>query len=95
MLVSPDYFIGEDACDIHITASTVGLNGPFEHIELLVNGTKIAEADNVDYYEFDTQITETSVIMCKAKIMGVTEAVVKNHIMKALKTIRDLNLKKY
>ena len=30
-----------------------------------------------------------------AKIMGVTEAVVKNHIMKALKTIRDLNLKMY
>lgn len=72
MLVSPDYFIGEDACDIHITASTVGLNGPFEHIELLVNGTKIAEADDVDYYEFDTQITETSVIMCRAKIMGIT-----------------------
>ena len=72
MLVSPDYFIGEDACDIHITASTVGLNGPFEHIELLVNGIKIAEADDVDYYEFDTQITESSVIMCKAKIMGIT-----------------------
>ena len=71
MVVTPEYFISEDGTDVHITANTVDTNGIFEHIAFYGNGTLIAEASNVDYFEHDLHIDETTVIMCKAKIMGV------------------------
>lgn len=72
MVVSPTYFIGEDGCNVHITANTADTTGIFEHIAIYINGTLLTEADNVDYFEYDTQITETSVVKCEAKIMGIT-----------------------
>ena len=72
MVVSPEYYIGEDGADVHIQANTVETNGIFEHIAFYINGTLLTEADNVDYFEYDTQITETSVVKCEAKIMGIT-----------------------
>lgn len=71
MTVTPDFFISEDGADIHVTANTVETNGIFEHIAFYGNGELIAEADNVDYFEFDHHIDETTVIKCVAKIMGV------------------------
>lgn len=71
MSVTPEYFIGEDGCDIHITANTVETNGIFEQIRFLINGAEIYSAENVDVLEYDTHIDETSVIRCEAKIMGV------------------------
>lgn len=71
MSVTPDYFISEDGCSVHISANTVETNGIFEHIAFYGNGALIAEASNVDYFEHDLHIDETTVIMCKAKIMGV------------------------
>ena len=71
MVVSPSYFIGEDGCSVHITANTVDTAGIFEHIAFYINGTLLTEADNVDYFEYDTAIDETSVVKCVAKIMGV------------------------
>lgn len=71
MSVSPDYFISEDGCSVHISANTVETNGIFEHIAFYGNGSLIAEADNVDFFEYDTEITETTIIKCVAKIMGV------------------------
>ena len=71
MVVTPEYFISEDGTDVHITANTVDTNGIFEHIAFYGNGVLIAEASNVDYFEHDLHIDETTVIMCKAKIMGV------------------------
>lgn len=71
MSVSPDYFISEDGCSVHISANTVDTNGIFEHIAFYANGTLIAEADNVDFFEYETEITETTIIKCVAKIMGV------------------------
>lgn len=71
MVVTPDYFISEDGCNVHIKANTVDTNGIFEHIAFYGNGALIAEASNVDYFEHDLHIDETTVIMCKAKIMGV------------------------
>jgi len=71
MVVTPEYFISEDGTDVHITANTVDTNGIFEHIAFYGNGALIAEASNVDYFEYDLHIDETTVIMCKAKIMGV------------------------
>ena len=71
MSVTPDYFISEDGCSVHISANTVETNGIFEHIAFYGNGSLIAEADNVDFFEYDTEITETTIIKCVAKIMGV------------------------
>ena len=71
MAVTPEYYIGEEGCNIHVTATTVETTGVFEHIAFYINGQLIREEDNVDYLEFDTEITETSVVMCTAKILGV------------------------
>ena len=71
MAVTPDYFIGEDGADIHITANTVEANGIFEQIRFLINGAEVYSAENVDTLEYDAHIDETSVIKCEAKIMGV------------------------
>ena len=72
MVVSPEYYIGEDGADVHIQANTVEANGIFEHIAFYINGILLTEADNVDYFEYDTQISETSIVKCEAKIMGIT-----------------------
>jgi hypothetical protein len=71
MVVTPDYFISEDGCNVHIKANTVETNGIFEHIAFYINGTLLTEASNVDFFEYNTTINETSVIKCIAKIMGV------------------------
>ena len=71
MVITPEYFISENGCTVHITANTVETNGIFEHIAFYGNGALIAEADNVDYFEYDTEITETTVVRCVAKIMGI------------------------
>lgn len=71
MVVTPEYFISEDGCTVHITANTVETNGIFEHIAFYINGELIAEADSTDFFEYETFITETSVIKCVAKIMGI------------------------
>lgn len=71
LTVTPGYYIGEEGADIHISANTVETNGIFEHIAFYINGTLIAQADNVESFEADTEITETSVVKCVAKILGV------------------------
>ena len=71
MVVTPEYYIGEEGCNVHVTATTVDTNGIFEKIEFYINGELVSESENTDYVEFDTEISETSVVMCKAKILGV------------------------
>lgn len=71
MTISPKYFISEDNCSVHIQARTAEANGVFEKISFYVNGSLAVEAENIDYYEGDIELTETSVIKCVAKIMGI------------------------
>lgn len=71
MQITPEYYIGETGADVHITANTVETNGIFEHIAFYGNGVLITEADNVDFFEHDFHVDETTVIQCVAKIMGV------------------------
>jgi hypothetical protein len=71
MVVTPDYFISEDGATVNIKASSLEANGIFEHIAFYGNGALISEASNVDYFELDHHIDETTIIMCKAKILGV------------------------
>lgn len=71
MDITPEYYIGEDGCSIHVTANTVETAGVFEEIAFYINGQLINHGENVDYMEFDTEINETSVVKCDAKILGV------------------------
>lgn len=71
MEITPEYYIGEEGSNIHVTATTVDTVGVFEYIKFYINGQLIKEGENVDYMEFDTEINETSVVMCVAKILGV------------------------
>lgn len=74
MSVSPTYYIGESGCTVHITASTIDLFGIFEELEFYWNAetepfAKITEP--TDTFEFDTEISETTLIKCRAKILGI------------------------
>lgn len=71
MDITPEYYIGEDGCNIHVTANTVETAGVFEEIAFYINGQLIKHEENVDYLEFDTEINETSLVKCVAKILGV------------------------
>lgn len=71
MSVTPNYFISEEGCTVHIQAKTAEANGIFEELSFYVNGTLVAEAENTDFFETDINLTETSVIKCIAKIMGI------------------------
>ena len=76
MAVTPEYYIGEEGCNIHVTATTVDTEGVFEEIRFLINGIQVwpateEEGKNVSYAEFDTEISETSVVECDAKILGI------------------------
>ena len=71
MVVTPEYFIGEDGATVSITANTTEANGIFEFIEFYINGSLIARDENVDSFSYNTTINETSVVKCVAKILGV------------------------
>ena len=71
MVVTPEYFIGEDGATVSIIANTTETNGIFEFIEFYINGSLVARGENVDYFTYNTTINETSVVKCVAKILGV------------------------
>lgn len=72
MVINPTYFIGSDGpCPVHIHASSALANGKFEYIAFYGNGELITEAENVEFFEYDTEISETTEIECVAKIMGI------------------------
>lgn len=71
MEVSPKYYIGEEGATVKVTATTVLTNGVFEHIGIYFNGSLVAESDNTDYFTYEGEITETTVVKCVAKIMGI------------------------
>ena len=70
LIVSPNYFVGEEGTNIHIQASTENTTGMFEKLQIFINGELLQETKNVDYFECDTQVNETVIITCKAKILG-------------------------
>lgn len=83
MSVTPDYFIGNDGADVHVTANATSLSGVFEVIwfsrwdsvlrewvKIIPEGREEAEYYDVDMVEFDTHIDDTTIIRCDAKILG-------------------------
>ena len=74
MAVAPSYYIGEDGCTVHIAASALDIAGVFEEIWFYWNDSEepfAGSAEPTDYFEFDTEIAETTYIKCKAKILGI------------------------
>lgn len=71
MTVSPTYFISEEGCTVNISASSSKTNGNFEHIAFYANGDLIEEAENVETFNTQTTIYDTTEIKCIAKIMGI------------------------
>ena len=74
MVVTPSYYIGEDGCSVHITASSIEATGIFEEIWFYWNDSAEPFAGSeipINHFEFDTEITETTYIKCRAKIMGI------------------------
>lgn len=64
--VTPEYYIGENGCDVHILASS----GIFEELQLYVNGELISSNKNIGSLDQTIHIDGTSVITCKAKVDG-------------------------
>lgn len=71
LIVTPGYFIGNEGSEVHIIASTEDSTCTFEKLQIYINGDLVTETENVEYFEFDTTISEESIIMCKAQILGV------------------------
>ena len=74
MVVTPSYYIGEGGCTVHIEASTMNTLGIFEEIEFYWNDDAepfVFSKEPVSHFEFDTEISESTYIKCRAKIMGL------------------------
>lgn len=70
LIVTPDYFAG-DTCDVHITASAEGTGGNFEKLQIYINGNLKDTVEDVEQFEWNFNISNTSVLMCKATILGI------------------------
>ena len=71
LTVTPEYYIGEEGCDVNIAAETVTENGIIEYIKLFVNDELVAEGEDEHEFEFDVHISDTSEIKCLAQVLGV------------------------
>ena len=71
LTVTPEYYIGEEGCDVNIAAETVTENGIIEYIKVFVNDELVAEGEDEHEFEFDVHISDTSEIKCLAQVLGV------------------------
>ena len=71
LTVTPEYYIGEEGCDVNIVAETVTENGIIEYIKVFVNDELVAEGEDEHEFEFDVHISDTSEIKCLAQVLGV------------------------
>jgi hypothetical protein len=71
LTVSPEYYVGEEGCLVHLDAETVNEHGILETVKFLVNGEEVISTGGVHEFEYDVLITDTSVIKCEAKILCV------------------------
>lgn len=71
LTVTPEYYIGEEGCDVNIAAETVTENGIIEYIKVFVDDEPIAEDGGEHEFEYDVHISDTSEIKCLAQVLGV------------------------
>lgn len=81
LIVTPEYYIGEDGCTVHISASSAETAGRFEYIKFYINNILITEAEDVESLEYTTTVNETCEVKCVAKILGIeyTETKILTH----------------
>mgnify|MGYP006988898896 CR=1 FL=1 len=83
MTVTPQYYIGEEGCNVHITASADSTCGIFETIkfqkhddydsgwvDIIPEGEEFATMHNRDYVSFDFFIERDTTFKCTTKILG-------------------------
>ena len=71
LIVTPEYYIGEDGCTVHISASSADTVGKFESIKFYINNILAIEEYDVESLEYTTTVNETCEIKCVAKILGI------------------------
>ena len=71
LIVTPEYYIGEDGCTVHISASSAETAGRFEKIQFFINNMLVTEAEDVESLEYTTEVYETCEVKCIAKILGI------------------------
>jgi len=69
LTVTPDYFISDDECTVHISAEHE--THVFEKITFYADDELLAEAENVREYSCDSTINKTCTIKCVATILGM------------------------
>lgn len=69
LVVTPNYFISETDCKVHISA--LHSTGIFDSIKFYANDELIAEAEGVKEFTYDTTIDDTTEIKCVATIFGI------------------------
>lgn len=71
LIVTPEYYIGEEGCTVHISASSAETAGRFEYIKFYINNILTTEAEDVESLEYTTTVNETCEVKCVAKILGI------------------------
>lgn len=71
MVCDHDYFISETVETITLTATPSDPNGYFEHVAAYNGNTLIAEAENVNTFTCQAEITDTSTFRIVGKLLGV------------------------
>lgn len=69
LTVTPDYFISDDECTVHISAEHE--THVFEKIAFYADDELLAKAENVKEYSHDATISKTCTIKCVATILGM------------------------
>lgn len=72
MVVIPGYFVSEEGTTtVHISATPIKTGNIFEKISLYSNDVLVTESEYVSSFEYDVEITDTTVFRCEGKIMGI------------------------
>ena len=71
MEVTPGYFISEWPVTVHVSAIPTNQDNIFEHIALYVDNVLVVETEDVYTFEYDIEMSNTSVIRCNATVLGI------------------------
>ncbi len=70
MTVTPEFYIGEEGCVLHIAATNPTSIGKFEKVDFYFNNEHVAGDEEVSSFEGDITINETGTLTCVAQILG-------------------------
>lgn len=78
---TPDYYVGEEGCTIHLTVDTLEAKSFFDYLNIYINDELIVSLKNIESYEQDFFIEDTAVVKCTGSILGqeATKSVTIHH----------------